>query len=128
MKLVDKKEEKMKNKDLLYEYWNKTEFGKRIIKSNNVSDSDLLFLIPNNIKKMRGLPLTRISGKKKKKQKKQRKRHIMSFQCFDIIEEMVDELIVSKFSINEFFNEFAEINNFDFGEKVIKQERIVKQL
>lgn len=53
--------------NFIYEYWGGTDLGKEMIKSNNVSDSDLLFLIPNNIKKMHGLPLTRMSGKKKTK-------------------------------------------------------------
>ena len=55
------------NKEFIYEYWNKTKLGKAMIKSNNVSESDLLFLIPNNVKRMHGLPLTRTFGKKKKK-------------------------------------------------------------
>ena len=58
----------MKNRKFIYEYWGRTRLGREMIKSNNVSESDLLFLIPNNVKRMRGLPLTRISGKKKKKQ------------------------------------------------------------
>lgn len=84
-----------------------------MIKSNHVSESDLLFLIPNNIKRMHGLPITRISGKKKRKQKEQRKRFILSFKLFDLIENIVDETLCSKWSDNEFFNEFVEVKNLN---------------
>ena len=42
----------MKNKEFIYEYWGRTRLGKEMIKSSNISDSDLLFLMPNNVKKM----------------------------------------------------------------------------
>ena len=103
----------MKNKEFIYEYWSRTKFGREMIKSNHVSESDLLFLIPNNVKRMHGLPITRISGKKKRKQKEQRKRFILSFKLFDIIENIVDETLCSKWSDNEFFNEFVEVKNLN---------------
>lgn len=110
----------MKSKEFIYEYWGRTELGRAMIKSNNVSESDLLFLIPNNVKRMHGLPLTRISGKKKRRQKEQRKRFILSFKLFDIIEETVEEILCSKLSDNEFFDEFVEVKNLDIGDKNIK--------
>ena len=103
----------MKNKEFIYEYWSKTKLGKEMIKSNHVSESDLLFLMPNNVKRMHGLPITRISGKKKRKQKEQRKRFILSFKLFDLIENIVDETLCSKWSDNEFFNEFVEVKNLN---------------
>ena len=109
----------MRNKEFIYEYWGKTELGRSMIASNNVSESDLLFLIPNNVKRMHGLPLTRISGKKKRKQKEQRKRFILSFKLFDIIENIVEETLGSKFSNNEFFGEFVEVKNLNLGDKDI---------
>ena len=109
----------MKNKEFIYEYWGRTELGRAMIKSNNVSESDLLFLIPNNVKRMHGLPLTRVSGKKKRKQKEQRKRFILSFKFFDIIEDIVEETLGSKFSNNEFFGEFVEVKNLNLGDKDI---------
>lgn len=107
----------MRNKEFIYEYWGKTELGRSMIASNNVSESDLLFLIPNNVKRMHGLPLTRISGKKKRKQKEQRKIFILSFKLFDIIENIVEETLGSKFSNNEFFGEFVEVKNLNLGDK-----------
>ena len=109
----------MRNKEFIYKYWGKTELGRSMIASNNVSESDLLFLIPNNVKRMHGLPLTRISGKKKRKQKEQRKRFILSFKLFDIIENIVEETLGSKFSNNEFFGEFVEVKNLNLGDKDI---------
>jgi hypothetical protein len=41
----------MKNTKFIYEYWNRTNLGREMIKSNRVSELDLLFLIPNNVKK-----------------------------------------------------------------------------
>lgn len=107
----------MKNKEFIYEYWSRTELGKKMIVSNNVSESDLLFLMPNNVKRMHGLPLTRISGKKKRKQKEQRRRFILSFRLFDIIEETIEEIICSKWSNNEFFEQFVDIKNVNIGDK-----------
>lgn len=107
----------MKNKEFIYEYWGRTRLGREMIKSSNVSESDLLFLMPNNVKRMHSLPLTRISGKKKRKQKEQRKRFILSFKLFDIIEDIVEETLCSKWSDNEFFNEFVEVKNLNIGDK-----------
>lgn len=109
----------MKNKEFIYEYWGRTELGRAMIKSNNVSESDLLFLIPNNVKRMHGLPLTRISGKKKRKQKEQRKKFILSFKLFDMIEEIIEDTLCSEWSDNEFFGEFVEVKNLNIGDKNI---------
>lgn len=108
----------MKNKEFIYEYWGRTKLGKEMIKSSNVFDSDLLFLIPNNIKRMYGLPLTRISGKKKRKQKEQRKIFILSFRLFDMLEDIVEKTLCSKWSDSKFFNEFVEVKNLNIGDKV----------
>lgn len=94
----------------IYKYWNHTKLGQAMIQSNNVSDSDLLFLIPNNTKKKLGLPLTRISGNKKRKQKDQRKRFITSFKLFDLIEEVIEKTIGSKLTQDEWLGQFVEVN------------------
>ena len=112
----------MKNREFIYEYWGRTRLGREMIRSNNVSESDLLFLIPNNVKRMHGLPLTRISGKKKRKQKEQRRRFILSFKVFDIIEDIVEKTLGSEWFDNEFFGEFVEVKNLDIGDKNIKNQ------
>lgn len=99
----------MKNKEFIYKYWDRTNIGREIIASNCFSESDLLFLIPNNVKKVHGLPCTRMSGKKKRKQKVRRKIHILSSRLFKPIEEVVEETLGSKFSNNKFFKTFVEV-------------------
>ena len=101
-----------KQKSFVHRYWNRTELGRAMIASSLVSDSDLLFLIPNNIKKMHGLPVTRMTGKKKKKQKEQRKKFILFSKLFDIIENMVEETLCSKLSDNKFFDKFVDVKDF----------------
>ena len=104
--------------DFIYEYWNKTDLGRKMIKSDNVSDSDLLFLIPNNVKKRHGLPLTRIPGKRKREQKNKRRKFIMSFKLFGIIEEIIDETLCSKLSNDDFVNGFVNFKDVSLGDKV----------
>lgn len=111
----------MKNKEFIYEYWSRTDFGKKMIASNHVSESDLLFLIPNNIKKKHGLPLTRMVGKKKRKSKNQRRKFILSFKMFDIIEEIIEEQLCSKFSQNEFFGQFVDVKNIGYSELYVEE-------
>ena len=106
-----------KHKSLIHKYWSRTELGRNMIDSNNVSESDLLFLTPNNVKKRYGLPLTRISGKEKRKQKRQRKRFIMSFGLFDLIEETIEKNVCSKWSTNEFFEQFVDFKNVTIGDE-----------
>lgn len=102
------------NTEFIYEYWNRTELGRAMIASNNVSESDLLFLIPNNIKKMHGLPMTRVSKKDKSKFKRNRKRHILSYKFFDLIEEMIADVLPQKLN-NEFFDKFVDVKNVEVG-------------
>lgn len=104
---------------IIYEYWNKTELGRDMIKSNNVSDLDLLFLIPNNVKKRLGLPLTRISGKKKRERKCWQTGFILSYKLFDIIEETIVNTIPSEWTNSEFFGEFVEVKNVNMGDRVV---------
>lgn len=106
-----------KQKSFVYKYWNRTEFGREMIASSSVSDSDLLFLIPNNVKKMHGLPVARMTGKKKRKKKNQRKKDILSFKLFDLIEEVIDRTIVSTWSQNDFFGKFVDVKNLAIGDE-----------
>ena len=106
-----------KQRDAFYTYWSRTELGKEVIKSNHVSDYDLLFLMPNNVKRMRGLPLTRISGRRKRKQKEAKKRNILSFKFFDIIEEITDRTINEQITHNNFSGHFVDVNGVNIGDK-----------
>lgn len=109
----------MNNKEFIYEYWSRTELGREMIKSNNISESDLLFLMPNNVKRMHGLPLTRISGKKKRKSKERRKRLILTFKVFDIVEDIVGKMLCSEWLDDDFFSGFIEVKNLNIGDKNI---------
>lgn len=100
----------------IYEYWNKTELGQKMIASESVSDYDLLFLIPNNVKRRHGLPVTRTYGKRKSVIKRNRKRFLSSFTLFDIISELVEELIPKKWCNGEFFQEFVDIKDMSLGD------------
>ena len=106
-----------KQKSFIHEYFSRTERGRAMIKSNSVSDSELLFMIPNNVKKMHGLPLTRMTGKKKRKKKNQKKRQILSFNLFDLIEDIIEKTIVSAWSQNDYFDKFVDSKYFNMGDK-----------
>ena len=106
-----------KQKDFLYAYWSRTELGKEMIKSNHVSDSDLLFLMPNNVKRMYGLPLTRISGKKKRKQKEVRRKNIFGFNLFDIVEEIIDKTLGGQIVQSDYFGKFVDVKDVSIGDK-----------
>ena len=107
----------------IHSYWSKTEFGNMMIKSDYVSDSDLLFLIPNNKKKIIGLPMTRLGDKhNKRRYKNNRCRHIVAFKMFDILEEVIEQKI-SKLN----FDNFVDYKDIRFGDKcnfTVKKEII----
>lgn len=100
-----------------YRYWDKTEFGRRMVESNDISDSDLLFLIPNNVKKMNGIPLTRTSGKKKRKQKVRRAKNIMHNKCAGIIEETANDAMMRRLADTSFFDSLVNIKDVSLGDK-----------
>lgn len=106
-----------KQKFFVYKYWNRTELGREMIASSSVSDSDLLFLIPNNIKRRHGLPVTRTYGKRKSIIKRNRKRFLSSFTLFDIISDIVEGLVPKKWCDGEFFQEFVDIKDMSLGDK-----------
>ena len=97
----------------VYDYWNRTELGRRMLASDYVTESDLIFLIPNNKKKMFGLPLTRISGSKKRERKRLKRKSILSFDLFEIIEDLVEELVGKKFSNDKFFDQFVDVKELN---------------
>ena len=105
----------MQYKELIYKYWGKTELGRRMIASNNVSESDLFFLIPNNVKRMHGFPPARTIKKKKAKYKEIKKHHILTFDLFDLLEEIIEETLPKEIQNN--LNTFVEIRDIK-GENV----------
>lgn len=62
-----------KHRYLIHKYWSRTELGRKMIDSNNVSESDLLFLIPNNVKKKIRVALNTNIWQRKEKTKKTEK-------------------------------------------------------
>lgn len=110
-----------KQKYFVYEYWNKTELGRKMIASDSVSDSDLLFMIPNNVKRMHGLPASRTYGKRKSIIKRDRKRRISSFRLFDLISEIIEETLPKTYD-NEWFGEFVDFKNVEAEEYTFKPD------
>jgi hypothetical protein len=104
-----------KIKIFIHKYWGRTDFGRRMLESKFVSDLDLLFLIPNNIKRRNGLPATRTCGKNKRKQKRDKRRIILSFPVFDIISEVIEETLPQQ--IDEQLGTFVEIKDISIGDK-----------
>lgn len=105
-----------KQKSFVYDYWNKTERGRMMIASGSVSESDLLFMIPNNVKRMHGLPVTRTYGKRKSIIKKNRKRFISSFVLFDLISEIIERTFPKTYN-DEFIDTFVDVKNINIGDK-----------
>lgn len=99
-------------RQLIHNYWNKTELGKMMIQKYSASDLDLLFLIPNNKKKILGLPMTRLGNKRnKKKYKVNRIKSIVALKVFDIIEEINKQRLSN---IN--FDNFIDYKNLELGD------------
>ena len=107
----------------IHNYWNKTEFGKMMVQNNSVSDLDLLFLIPNNKKKILGLPVTRLGNKRnKKKYKVNRRVNITTLKMFDVLENIIEQRL-SNFN----FDNFVDYKDVGFGDKcnfTVKKEII----
>ena len=101
----------------VHDYWSRTELGRAMLASENVTESDLLFMIPNNVKRMHGLPATRTYGKRKSVIKRHRRRCIESFKMFDLISEIIDDLLVKEWNNSEFFGQFIDVKNIGFGDK-----------
>lgn len=100
----------------IYSYWNKTELGREMIKSDYISDSDLLFLIPNNRKKIIGLPITRLGNKNNKRIYKNNKyRKIVEFKIFNLLGVLIEEKL-SKFN----FDNFIGYKNLQLGDNIFE--------
>lgn len=68
--------------------------GEMLLESDQVSESDLLRVIPNNYKRLHGMPLLRLNGKRKASLKKH-SRGLRMHALFPIVTEMM-ELEISK--------------------------------
>ena len=106
-----------KQKSFIYKYWSRTKLGREMITSDSVSDSDLLFLIPNNVKRRNGLPVTRTYGKRKSVIKKNRKRQMLQFKSYDLIRKLIEETITEKFGSQNFITDFVDVKNVDIGDR-----------
>ena len=95
--------------ELIFKYWGKTELGRLMIISSSVSYYDLLFLIPNNVKRRYGIPATRTCGKRKSRIKQRRKHRILSFKCFDLISAMIEEALPK--TIRDNVNSFVDVKD-----------------
>ena len=104
-----------REQELILQYWSKTDIGKKMILSNHVSYSDLLFMIPNNVKRRYGLPTTRTCGKRKSQIKRNRRHHIMAFNLFDIFEEIIDDTFSKPFDV-KYFQNFVDVKNMQQGD------------
>lgn len=102
-------------KELILQYWSKTDIGKKMILSNHVSYSDLLFMIPNNVKRRYGLPSTRTCGKRKSQIKRNRRHRIRAFNLFDILVEVIEDQFSETFDV-KYFQNFVDIHNMDQGD------------
>lgn len=110
-----------KQKSFVHKYWSRTELGQAMIASDSVSDSDLLFLIPNNVKRRNGLLVTRTYGKRKSIIKRDRKRRISSFRLFDLISKIIEETLPKTYN-NEWFGEFVDFKNVEAEEYTFKPD------
>lgn len=104
-------------KELIYKYHSKTELGKMMTMSKSITYSDLLFMMPNNVKRRYGLPVTRTYGKRKSDIKRIRRHRILSVKVFDILEELVQELLLEKFQEETFIAGLIDVKNVSTGDK-----------
>lgn len=86
---------------------------KEFYERKNFSNEELLYLFPNNKLKRNGLPMKKGGSKKKREKRK----IIRSQHLFNVIEDVIDEIICSKWQDNSFFGEFVEFKNVNIGDK-----------
>lgn len=84
------------------------DLGRRMIESGLFSEHDLLFLMPNNVKRMHGLPMTRANGQRKNMIQK-RKESILRYPLYTIITEMINEQIPK--SVEDMIACFATVDD-----------------
>lgn len=79
------------------------------VETDYLSLEDLLFLIPNNVKKRNHIPMTRVSPKRKAKHKREVKAKIQFAPLGVILEEIINNTIPKEWQNNQFFGKFVEI-------------------
>lgn len=82
--------------------------GERLLESDRVSESDLLRAIPNNYKRLHGMPLLRLNGKRKTNLKKHSIDRLTN-ALFPIVTEMMESEISKRFP--DLFSLFADIHD-----------------
>lgn len=80
--------------------------GEMLLKSDLVSEADLLRVIPNNYKRLHGMPLLRLNGKRKAKLKKQHANRLM-VGLFPIVTALMEQEISKQ--VPDLFSSFAEV-------------------
>ena len=109
----------MYNKQFIYEYWNRTEFGRAIIQSKYLSESELLFLMPNNVKRMHGLPLTRCAKRgRNKREYKARQKRLILHKCWNIFWDEAERRLCDYYSHNSMDN-FVDVKDCALGDEVV---------
>lgn len=97
----------------IYKYWeSKGGLWKQILDSGRIQEQMLLGMMPNNYKKMHGLPMCRRNGQRKLICKR-RQMNFMMAPLFVIIEDCLQDIIPER--IEETFNMFAKVDEIDAG-------------
>ena len=107
----------MKAKEVIQRYFSKTELGSRIINSDFISENDLLFLIPNNFKRRLGLKPTRVFNRRKSNSKQNRRHHILGWQYYELIQQIIDEMLADYFNQGSFIVDLVDVKNILEGDK-----------
>lgn len=106
----------MKAKEVIHRYFSKTELGLRIINNDFISENDLLFLIPNNFKRRLGLKPTRVFNRRKSNSKQNRRHHILGWQYYEFIQQIIDEMLADYFNQGSFIVELVDVKNILEGD------------
>lgn len=98
------------------DYWahRGRDLWRRMVNSGLFSERDLLFLMPNNAKKMRGLPMTRANGQRKITIR-ERKKSILMRPVFSIITDVIEDLVPKK--VEDMISCFVTVDDVEMGSK-----------
>lgn len=106
---------KEERREFVYRYWGRTEFGREMLSSGMVTEDEMYFLIPNNVKRMHGFPTIRTYARRKSRYKKARRRQIMIFRLFPIFEQAIENVLPKR--VSESFDSFVDFRSVSFGDK-----------